>query len=175
MKKVKIFKPKYFAKTLDQFAKEILPPNVYKQRGVKGLQLFDIELLEFVDEFRNVVGVSIYINDWSWGGGFSQSGLRDEGYYGSPDATVKSFSQHRFGNAVDIKCKTKTGSELRKIFIENKEKFPQISFVECGPVKQGEMTWAHFDTRLRLDDVQVKYWSPIRGFVTEDQVLQDKL
>lgn len=179
----KVFKPKYFAKSLDQFAKEVLPEAIYKQRGVKGLQLMSIEILEFIELFRYHFGKPIYINDWSWGGNFSESGLRDEKHYGSAESFSKSLSQHKFGNAVDIKCKSARGAELRQFFIKNKHLFPMISFVECGPVyktvngvkKEVPMSWAHFDARTRISDEQVVYWSPVKGVIPEESVLEFKL
>ncbi len=33
------FEPKYFSKTLEGFAREVLPPKVYKRHGIQGLRL----------------------------------------------------------------------------------------------------------------------------------------
>jgi hypothetical protein len=169
------FVPQHFAKTLDKFAKEVLSQEVYEARGVKGLQLMDIKILYFIDDFRGNIKVPITVNDWSWGGGFNQSGIRKpkEG----------SYSQHFYGNAVDFRTRHKTGHELRKHFIENKEEYPQISFVEVGPVEKTiegkkqwvDMTWFHGDTRTRTDWEGVRYWSPKHGFVTEEFVLENEL
>lgn len=173
------FKPQHFATTLQGFAHEVLPPDVYKARGVKGLQLMDIRLLYFVDDYRGSFGKSIVVNSYSWGGGYSQSGLRDVGHYGTHAAMAKSYSIHKYGGAIDFRSNHATGHELRKHFIENKEKFPQISFVEVGPVKKSgewvDMTWGHFSTQTRTDWVGVRYWSPKYGFVTEEFVLENKL
>ncbi len=177
------FKPQHFSKTLQGFAHEVLPPDVYQARGVKGLQLMDIRLLYFIDDYRGSFGKPIVVNSYAWGGGFSQSGLRDVGHYGRYDAMARSFSTHKYGKAVDFRSKHATGHELRKHFIENKEKFPQISFVEVGPVKKkvdGEtvwvdMSWLHGDTRTRTDWEGVRYWSPKYGVVTEEFVLENEL
>ena len=165
------FVPQHFAKTLDGFAKEVLSREVYQARGVKGLQLMDIKILYLLDDFRGDIKVPLTVNDWAWGGGLNQSGIRvpKEG----------SYSQHFYGNAVDFRTRHKTGHELRKHFIENREKYPQISFVEVGPVKKNgewvDMTWFHGDVRTRTDWDGVRYWSPKYGFVTEEFVLENKL
>ena len=165
------FNPKHFAKTLDGFAKEVLSKEVYEARGIKGLQLMDIKILHFLDDVRGDIKVPLTVNDWSWGGSFNQSGLRipKEGRY----------SQHYYGNAIDFRTSHKTGHELRKHFIENKEKYPQVSFVEVGPVEKDgswvDMTWFHGDTRTRTDWEGVLYWSPKHGFVSEQRVLEEKL
>lgn len=172
-----MFEPKHFSKTLDGFAKEVLPPYIYKERGVRGLELMDGGILQFLDDYRGDIGVSLVVNDWSWGGGFTQSGLRDD------SCTGAKYSQHRYGNGIDFRSKHKTGHELRKHFIENKEKYPQITFVEVGPIQRtvnGEkvwvdMTWFHGDTRANIDWEGVKYWSPKYGFVTEEFVLENEL
>lgn len=172
-----MFKPKHFSKTLDGFAKEVLPPDIYNERGVRGLELMSEPILQFIDDYRGDIKVALTVNNWSWGGKFTQSGLRND------SGTGAKYSQHRYGNAVDFRSIHKTGHELRKHFIENKDKYPQISFVEVGPIEttvDGEkvwvdMSWFHGDCRTRIDWEGVRYWSPKHGFVTEEFVLEHKL
>ena len=76
-----VFQPKYFSKTLDGFAKEVLPPEVYKKWGVKGLRKMDQNILEFLDLFRYDIKVPITVNT-PWNGQFTQSGMRTVEHYG---------------------------------------------------------------------------------------------
>ena len=56
------FIPQHFAKTLEGFAKEVLSKEVYQARGVKGLQLMDIKILYFLDDFRGDIKVPLTVS-----------------------------------------------------------------------------------------------------------------
>ena len=171
------FTPKHFSKTLDGFAKEVLPPTIYKKYGAKGLRKMDQRILEFLDEFRYDVGVPLTVNT-PWDGNFTQSGLRDSGHYGSYEKLFMNLSDHPMGRAIDVKCKH-GGKWLRKKFIEKEEYYYEkygVNFVEVGPVSDSnDMNgWAHFSIRLDLDG-KVLYWSPVLGFVNKEKVIEDNL
>ncbi len=195
------FEPKYFSKTLDGFAKEVLPPEVYKKWGAKGLRKMDQSILEFIDAYRYDVNVPLTINT-PWNGVFTQSGMRTADHYGETFRDVEegdlylhqlmevvetyrrmesSLSDHITGRAADIKSSKLTGHELRKEFIANEQDYYEkygINFIEVGPIKRGsewvDMTWAHFGKRLDIGQ-GVEYWSPKHGFVTKEFVLENKL
>lgn len=171
-----IFEPKYFSKTLEGFAKEVLPPKVYEKDGVQGLRRFDQRVLEFLDEFRHDCGIPLVVNT-PWNKVFTQSGLRDDDHYGSFEKLFWSLSDHTRGGAVDIKC-DKGGHWLRNKFIEKEGHYYKkysICFVETGPLADGSsMSWAHFSTRVDFYG-EVKYWSPKLGYISKELVLKDKL
>lgn len=168
--------PKYFAKTLESLAKQVLPPEVYKFRGVRGLELMDERILITLDTLRLNLGIPITVNSWAWGGNRTQSGLRDQYHYKNLEDYLKSFSQHKYGNALDFKVRGLTAHEVRKHIIENKHLYPSISFMEVGKLSNGEeMTWCHIDCRNRLSEEQITYWSPKHGYVEEQRVLDQKL
>ncbi|AUR89203.1 hypothetical protein NVP1121O_175 [Vibrio phage 1.121.O._10N.286.46.C4] len=174
-----IFKPKFFAKTLESFVKQVVPPSMWETFGVKALDKMDQRICEFIEEFREYVDVPLTANDWSWGGRFTQRGVRDVTQYGTYEEMAKSRSDHLTGRAIDLISSKLTGHELRAKFIEKEQYWFEkygINFIECGELnKDGRvMTWFHCS--INIDQGQgVQYWSPVRGFVTKGEVLEDKL
>lgn len=171
------FEPKYFATSLGQFAKEVLPPSIYNKWGVQGLRKMNQRILEFLDEFRHDCGVPLTVNSWSWGGTRSQSGVRDVNFYGSYSNMAESLSDHITGNALDMISTKLTAHEIRAKFIEREQYYYEkygINFVEVSPLSDDSgMSWAHFGIRVDFYGV-VKYWSPKLGYVTKEKVLENK-
>ena len=124
---------------------ELVPPDLYRQRGDKCLELIDERVLITLDTLRDTFGPCT-INDWYWGGAFEQSGLR------TPDAPEFSpTSQHTFGRAMDCKFKAVSAEQARQTVMANKPLFPYITFLE------NDVTWFHFDVR---NGVRLVLWSP---------------
>lgn len=165
----KTFTPKHFASSLDQMAKELLPPDVYLRWGTRALRVFNYELLVFIDDLRGNLGVPLVVNSKRYG--FEQRGLRTEDHYDSPEDYFDSLSTHKYGMAIDFHSPKMSNHEIRKHIIENKHLYPHISFMEVG------INWVHCDVRTRLgeDAPQIVYWHPKRGFITEGAVLRDEL
>lgn len=115
--------------------KELVPEDVYKRRGEKAWTVFDDRALMTLDALRDKFG-SLTVNDWSWGGTFSQSGLRT-----SDSKHYSQYSQHTFGRAFDCKFKEHTAEEVREYVLANKSEFPYIGGLELG------ISWFHFDVR----------------------------
>ena len=157
--------PQYFANDLDSLAKQVLPPKVYKARGVKGLRLIDNRLLEFIDQLRYDLGIPLTIN----GGGYTQSGLRDVDHYGSQEAMDKSWSTHKYGSAIDFRSPEMSSHEIRRHIIANKKRYPMITFMEVG------ISWVHVSTQTRITEEDILYWSPRLGYVSESVVIDDQL
>ena len=128
---------------------ELVPEAVFRDRGDLSLELIDERVLLTLDQLRDAFGTCT-INDWCWGGGYSESGLR------TPECEVYSpTSQHTFGRAMDCKF-NKEAEEVRKRVIAHKEIFPYISFIE------DEVTWFHFDVR---NCERIQLWSPSNNTV----------
>ena len=89
-----------------------------------------------MDTLRDFVGVSLTVNDWSWGGGSQYRGLRT---YGTP--YFSKFSQHSFGRAFDVVSDDITAEEMRQAILTNPEIFPYVRAIELGT------SWLHFDVR----------------------------
>ncbi|AUR92256.1 hypothetical protein NVP1170O_143 [Vibrio phage 1.170.O._10N.261.52.C3] len=173
----KPWEPKYFAKSLDALAKEILSPKVYQKDGVQGLRRFDQRILEFLDEFRYDVGIPLTVNT-PWNGTFTQSGQRDNDFYGSYEKLFWSLSDHTRGAALDIKC-SEGGHWLRKKFIEKEAYYYKkygINFIECGPLDSEGKTMSWFHCGIRFDFFgNPVYWSPELKYVSKEKVLKDGL
>ena len=172
------FKPKHFAKSLDSFAKQVVPPSMYERWGVKALDKIDQRILEFIEEFRYDCGVPLTCNDWSWKGLYSQRGVRDVNQYGNYKAMSESRSDHIMGRAVDLVSSHMTGHQLRLKFIEKEQYYFEkygVNFIECGTLGDGsDMTWFHVSINIDLGQ-GVQYWSPKFGFVTKEKVIKEKL
>ena len=128
-----MYEPKHF------FVKELVPPDIFNQRGEQSIQLIDERVLITLDKLGR---------DWMFSdeGRYTQSGLR------TPDSDVYSpTSQHTFGRAMDCKFKEYSGEEIRQHVIENKALFPYITFIE------DDVSWFHFDVR---NCERITLWSP---------------
>ena len=176
-----MYQPKHFAKDLNDLAMQVLPEHIYKKEGVAGLRHIDERVVITIDMLRKELGVPITVNSWSWGGGRNYSGYRDVMYYGDLQKYSDSTSQHKSGRALDFKASGMTAQDVRKFILKNKEKFPYISFLEVGPLKNGQaMTWVHIDCRMQdawLDNDTIICWSPFEKYkyVTEDFVINNNL
>ena len=116
---------------------ELVPPNVFAERGERAWELLDERLLISLDLLRKRFG-PMTVNNYYWGKDREWSGLRtsDSPYYSR-------FSQHSFGRAADCLFKNKTAEEVRKEIINNPDDpdFELIGSVELG------VSWLHFDVR----------------------------
>lgn len=152
--------------------KELVTPQMYSDWGDKCWSLFDDRLLRMIDMLREELGPCV-INDWSWGGNFQHSGIRDEHFYGSAEKYLASRSQHKYGRAVDLKFNKMPAQEVRKYLIEHKDQYADIKFVECGPLRSGKnMDWVHIDVR---NEQYLYCWSPIEGVIEHSEVVRRKL
>lgn len=127
---------------------ELVPPDVYRARGFKAWELLDDRLLMAVDALRERFGECV-INNWSFGGGYTESGLRTPGcdHY-------RPYSQHSFGRAAD--CKFKVDAEIiRQYILSNPDKFEYINFLELDTP-----SWVHIDVR---NTKRIATWSPVNG------------
>jgi hypothetical protein len=125
---------------------ELVPPKVYEDRGSKAWELLDDRLLKTVDALRERFGACI-INNWSFGGSYSESGLR------TPESKhYRPYSQHSFGRAAD--CKFKVDIEIiRQYILSNPDSFEYINFVELDTP-----SWLHIDVR---NTNRIATWSPL--------------
>jgi hypothetical protein len=133
-------------------AEELVPEAVFRDRGDQSLELIDERVLMTLDQLRDAFGTCI-VNDWSWGGPYSESGLRN------PECDVYSAtSQHTFGRAMDCKFDHVYAEDVRKHVIAHKDTFPYIRFIE------DEVDWFHFDVR-NCEPIQL--WSPSSNTVRQ--------
>ena len=112
--------------------KELVPPQVYKDRGQKAWQLLNPDLLVALDALRATFGPAV-VNDWSWGGKYKQSGLRTS-------KIGATYSQHRYGNAADIKFKNVSAQEVRQAIRADKDYW--ANFIRRI---ENKVNWLHVD------------------------------
>ena len=126
-----IYKCKHFA------IHELVPPQVFEDRGDKAWELLDDRLLYTLDQLRNRYG-RITVNKWHWGGDRLWSGLRTSGspYYSQ-------YSQHSFGRAADCLFNELSAEKVRVDIMANPNDpaFEYINSVEL------DVSWLHFDVR----------------------------
>jgi len=133
------YTPKHFK------AHELVPPDVYKDRGEKALELIDVRILITADTLRNYWG-AMTINDWYWGGKRVASGLR------TPDSPhYKPYSQHTFGRALDGIFAKVNAEIVRQDILKYPDKYPFITFLETN------ISWLHCDAR---NCERITTWSP---------------
>lgn len=77
---------------------ELVSKELYTMLGERSIKLFDKSVLDSLDNLRERWGSFIRINDWSKGGPYNQSGLRE---LNSKVGAVK--SKHKEAIAFDVK------------------------------------------------------------------------
>ena len=90
----------------------------------------------------------ITINDWKWGGNFSQRGLRTTVQQIMRNAFIRNIlylSAHPLGKAVDFDVEGMTAYEVRNWILKNQQLFPYKIRLEAT-VGGKPITWVHLDT-----------------------------
>lgn len=112
--------------------------------GSNAWSILDKELLKDIDKFvtdikQDLGCEAVTINNWKWGGLFTQSGFREaDSKVGSPK------SMHKEGRAFDLKFKGITTKEAFDYLMENQERYPAIKRVED---LRDAPTWLHVDSK----------------------------
>ena len=133
-------------KVSDNFSlQEFVPKSVWDKYGAKAIWFIDPRIIESAQILRDELGVSLTINNWSYGGARYMSGLR------IPDMNIyRPFSQHAFGRAVDIVSNKISAQEMREHILNNQALYPHITTIE------GNVSWLHMDCRNRPEpEIQV--------------------
>lgn len=135
------YKPEHF------LVQELVDPLTYKLLGERSLICMDIRVLKLLDQMRDYFNKPMHVNDWHCGGQMKSRGFR------CPSNPVgASFSQHRFGRAIDFTINEISSDNIREIILANQhiEPFAQITAMEQN------ITWVHFDVRMTgLPDIQL--------------------
>lgn len=124
-----MYKCKYFK------IHELVPPNVYEERGERAWYLLDNRMLMVIDRLREKFGL-MTINNYEFGGVREWAGLRT-----SNSPYYSAYSQHSFGRAFDIIFKDTSTDRVRNHILANQEEFPEIGGIELGT------SWLHIDGR----------------------------
>lgn len=126
---------------------ELVPPQVFYDRGEKAWELLDARLLMTLDKLRARFG-PMTVNNYYWGKGREWSGLRtaDSPYYSK-------YSQHSFGRAADCLFARKPIEAVRGEILANPD---DSDFMLIGSVEL-DVNWLHFDVR---NCERIKTYSP---------------
>lgn len=138
------YKCKYFR------IEELVSKQVFDKYGQTAWQFFDEKLLINIDWLREELGLKITINNWLWGGKYSQRGYRCNLDQIVLDKTSqgKIYCTAHIGQGVDFDIEDMASKEFR-IWIEcNKYKIPHAIRIE------NNVSWNHMDIR----DVGVKVY-----------------
>lgn len=132
------------------FLDEVMHPKMYKLFGGKSRWFIDQSVIDIAQYIRTKTGQPIEINTWFHGGRFKNRGLR---LFSS--GTGASYSQHKFGKALDFTIKGWTADEVReKILGEWKDDLMKfgLTAIEAG------ISWVHIDVRnTGKNDIMIFY------------------
>jgi hypothetical protein len=127
-------------------SEEFLPSGMHSDLVAKGInpQWFIrkqvVDFCEWLADYYHPR--SVIINNWKWNGGANESGLR------APNSTTGAYySQHKFKDAIDIKIKGVTPSEIRKVIIDNFTYLNTTFGLSTIEQVDDTPTWIHCDFR----------------------------
>jgi hypothetical protein len=135
--------------------RELVSINTYKRRGNAAIELLDPRLMPILEYLKKLFSdderAYIVVNDWLWGGAYTESGFRDY----DTDITETLNSQHRYGRAIDIKVKHR-GKYLRsdEMFYKVRENYAELRKLGITTVEDYRKTagknrsWLHLDCRI---------------------------
>lgn len=128
-----IYLPKYFT------IKELVSPIVYngtsENEKEKLWWLFDERVLKTADMLRDKYG-PIVCNDWN-------NALRYCGFREEDTSVGRTFSQHKYGRALDLHPKKTTAEKIRQDILADPWA-EEFKYITCLEVK---VSWLHFDVR----------------------------
>ena len=128
---------------------ELVGPEIYEYMGDHSAQLLNPSALKWVQAARDKFGPCV-INDWSWGGRFKESGHRLW-----DTKTGAKASQHKFGNAFDLKFKSVDPDEVRHEILKNQEYWMNLGLTRIE-ANEYAPTWMHGDSKVTgLSYIQV--------------------
>jgi len=136
---------------------EFVSPTVFKKYGSKGWQFLSIRTLHTMLIIRKELDLGITINNWKWGGKFSQRGLRENTsqMVMSKSRLGKTYlSAHVLGSAVDFDVKGMKAFEVRKWLVDNADLLPYKIRLE-NEMNGKQINWIHLDTYSNINNPKV--------------------
>lgn len=122
---------------------ELVPPSLLEILPEQmAWKLMDEKVLRLADYLKERYSPDnpVVINNWSWGGAFTQSGLRTKDY-----EKFNKNSRHPYGDALDIKFPKEPWlvDKIREDIRKEGSAFPYITEVE------EDVSWLHVSTSTR--------------------------
>jgi len=121
--------------------REFVPPSVWNRFGTASQWFLDPRMLDLAQFYRDYFEAPVRVNDWHYGGDFTERGFR------VPDTnTGARLSQHKFGRAFDCNVEGYTPDEVRREIKQNEKLFMEkgLTTLESGDIAT---TWVHSDIR----------------------------
>ena len=121
--------------------REFVPPSVWQNFGAASRWFLDPQMLDLAQFYRDWFDAPITVNNWHYGGQFTERGFR------VPDTNVGArLSQHKFGRAFDCNVRGMTPDEVRAEILSNEDLFMRkgLTTLESGDIAT---TWVHSDIR----------------------------
>lgn len=134
--------------------KELVDKETYEKFGESAWMFFNPLFLQALDGLREYLGVPLIVNNWATGGNYQYSGLRSK----SCEVGAE-YSQHRFGNAADIKSKILDPRTMfeRIMIAKDDERLTNINAIEDINFTK---TWVHIDGRNIPPSERIKIIKP---------------
>jgi hypothetical protein len=121
---------------------ELVPPEIYSQRGEKSIALLDMRIVNGLQHLRELANVPFTINNWINKGIFDERGLR------LPNTrTGAKWSQHKYGRAIDIDPQGMSIAGLFGILKANEKYFIERQWITAIENIEYTRTWLHIDCR----------------------------
>lgn len=122
---------------------EFIDPSTYASRGEKSLSLMDHRIIVLAQWLLETLDKPITINNWATGGQYRESGLRNFN-----TKTGAKWSQHKFGRAIDVKCKDATPKQIFAVIKAHEQYL--IDNQICTTIENTDYTktWIHLDCRF---------------------------
>lgn len=122
---------------------EFIGPDTYRKFEAQSQRYIRKEMILAAQFIRTMSGLSITINNWSAGGSYKESGLRDFN-----TTTGASYSAHKFGAAIDLKIGNLTSFEMVELIKDYEQDLIDIGICRYENPKftQGNRDWLHIDS-----------------------------
>jgi hypothetical protein len=127
--------------------REFVNKTTYLKHGENAWMFIDPKLLHTILVIREALGRPMTINNWSYGGKFSQRGLRTNIGQIVMKMVAKRrlyLSAHVMGKAVDFDVKGMSAIKVREWLVENKDLLPCKIRLE-NTMKGRPISWVHLD------------------------------
>ena len=120
---------------------EFVPRKIWEVWKQNSIWFINPNMILFAQWLKDQTDSTVTINDWAFGGSYNFSGLRP-----FDCKTGAKMSQHRFGNAIDIKVKGWDSEDLRNLIRDHWK----ILYNKFGvtTLERNTPTWVHVDFRF---------------------------
>lgn len=120
---------------------ELVPRSMILDRGENAIQVMDMRIIKAADMIRAELGEALYINNWYGGGSLDECGYR---YFST--STGAKWSQHKFGRALDLHCKSGPAAMLA-VVKKLEQQFIDAQLLTTYENIAATPSWLHIDCR----------------------------